>query len=142
MTLPDPDASGLPAESSSPALPALLDLSRYEALTRKSPFTAVTVEETAGFAQDLVLAGYVRLKGEDFVMVANRTSPDRFLVGKTESPSARGLVLLEVQKDPKGDPTKMKAKIKKGSEVATLSYEVSSSAAPPQASCAPRAITV
>jgi len=61
--------------------------------------------------------------------VANRATADRFLVGRKESPSARGLILLEVIKDPKGDATKMKAKIKKGAEVATLSFEAAS--APP-----------
>lgn len=133
MTPSLPHAENIAAEAPSGALPGPLAMSRYEALTKKSPFTAVTVEETAGFAQDLLLAGYVRLKGEDFVMVASRTSPTRFLVGKKESPSAQGLVLIEVLKDPKGDPTKMKAKIKKGPETATLSYEVAASAPPPQA---------
>jgi len=112
-------------------LPGTLDLGRYEALAKKSPFTAVAAEETAGFAQDLALAGFVRLKGEDFVMVANRATADRFLVGKKESPSARGLVLVEVMKDPKGDATKMKAKVKKGSEVATLGFEAAAAAPPP-----------
>jgi len=114
-------------------LPGPILMARYDALSRKSPFTAVTVEETASFAQDLLLAGYVRLKGEDFVMVASRSTPSRFLVGKKESPSSHGLVLIEVLRDAKGDPTKMKAKIKKAGEVATLSYEVAAApAAPPQ----------
>lgn len=110
-------------------------MDRYGALAKKSPFTAVAMEETAGFAQDLALAGFVRLKGEDFVMVANRATADRFLVGKKESPSARGLVLLEVVKDPKGDATKMKARVKKGAEVATLTFEAAS--APPPVGQAP-----
>lgn len=105
-------------------------MDRYGALAKKSPFTAVAMEETAGFAQDLALAGFVRLKGEDFVMVANRATADRFLVGKKESPSARGLVLLEVVKDPKGDATKMKARVKKGAEVATLTFEAASASPP------------
>lgn len=109
-------------------LPGLLDMARYEALAKKSPFTAVTAEETAGFAQDLSLAGFVRLKGEDFVMVANRANASRFLVGRKQSPSAQGLVLVEVMKDPKGDATKMKAKVKKGTEVATLSFEAMAAA--------------
>ena len=125
-----PPVENVPAAASM-VLPAALVMSRYEALTKKSPFTTVAVEETVGFAQDLLLAGYVRLKGEYFVMVASRTSPTRFLVGKKESPSAQGLVLVEVLKDPKGDPAKMKAKIKKGSEIATLSYEVAAAASQP-----------
>jgi len=127
--MPSPSAEGTSAEVPSGLLPVALNMDRYGALAKKSPFTAVAAEETAGFAQDLALAGFVRLKGEDFVMVANRATADRFLVGRKESPSARGLILLEVIKDPKGDATKMKAKVKKGAEVATLSFEAAS--APP-----------
>lgn len=112
-------------------LPVALNMDRYGALAKKSPFTAVAAEETASFAQDLALAGFVRLKGEDFVMVANRANADRFLVGKNESPSARGLVLVEVIRDPKGDATKMKAKVKKGGEVATLGFEAAPAAPAP-----------
>jgi hypothetical protein len=131
MSVPSPSAENLAEEVAAPALPVALNMDRYGALGKKSPFTAVTVEETASFAQDLALAGFVRLKGEDFVMVANRANADRFLVGKKESPSARGLVLMEVIRDPKGDATKMKAKVKKGGEVATLGFEAAPAAAAP-----------
>jgi len=130
MSAPFPSAESASENAPSGMLPVALNLDRYGALAKKSPFTAVAVEETAGFAQDLALAGFVRLKGEDFVMVANRATADRFLVGKNQSPSARGLILLEVMKDPKGDATKMKAKVKKGAEVATLSFEAASASAP------------
>ena len=126
MTAPLPPTESASEDRPSSMLPAALNMDRYGALAKKSPFTAVAAEETASFAQDLALAGFVRLKGEDFVMVANRATADRFLVGKKESPSARGLVLLEVIKDPKGNATKMKAKVKKGAEVATLSFDASS----------------
>lgn len=126
------------AESSPPptqtfsGLPAGLEFSRFSALGKKSPFTlASSTEEAADFAKDLVLAGFVRLDGEDFVMVANKTKPDRVLVGKKSSPSARGLLLVEVKKDPSGDPAKMEARIKKGNEFATLKYEVTGGGAPP-----------
>ena len=106
MTGSPPPAESTSADMPSSLLPVALNMDRYGALARKSPFTAVAAEETAGFAQDLALAGFVRLKGEDFVMVANRATADRFLVGKKESPSARGLVLVEVMKDPQGDATR------------------------------------
>jgi len=131
MTAPPPSAESTSADMPNGLLPVALNMDRYEALAKKSPFTAVAAEETAGFAQDLALAGFVRLKGEDFVMVANRATADRFLVGKKESPSARGLVLVEVMKDPQGDATKMKAKVKKGAEVATISFQAASAPPPP-----------
>jgi len=131
MISSDPASQSSVPEGEEAVLPAPVSMNRYEALSKKSPFTAVTVEETAGFAQDLVLAGYVRLKGDDFVMVANRATADRFLVGKKDSPGAHGLVLVEVQRDSKGDPTKMKAKVKKGQEVATLAYAATTPPATP-----------
>jgi len=107
-----------------PALPKALEAGRFAPLGKKSPFTlASTTEENADFAKDLILAGYVRMEGQDFVLVANRTRPDRLMVGTTPSPAAQGMILLQVEKDPSGDPTKLKAKIRKGAEVATLKYE-------------------
>jgi hypothetical protein len=112
----------LPTTSS--GLPATLQYSRYAALGKKSPFTlASSTEQTADFAKDLFLAGFVRLGGEEFVLVANKTKADRVLVGKKISPSAQGMVLVEVKKDSSGDPSKLEAKIKKGNEVAFIKYE-------------------
>jgi len=39
------------------------------------------------------------------------------------SPAAQGMILVEVKKDPSGDPSKIQAKVKKGTEMATLKYE-------------------
>ena len=105
-------------------LPKALELTRYTALGKKSPFTLASATAEADFAKELVLGGYVRLEGEDYVMVANKTKPERILVGRKPSPSAQGMILLDLKKDPLGDPSKMQAKIKKGSEMATLKYEV------------------
>ena len=115
----------------SSGLPKTLDLSRYEALGKKSPFTLASATAEADFAKDLVLGGYVRMDGEDYVMVANKTKPDRILVGMKPSPSAQGMILMELKKDPLGDSLKIQAKIKKGTEMATLKYEsVASGGAP------------
>jgi hypothetical protein len=131
MTLTPPAPDTNPAEgapTAATALPASLSAGRFAPLTRKSPFTlASTTEENADFAKDLVLAGYVRMDGQDFVMIANRTRPDRLMVGTKPSPSAQGMVLLKVERDPSGDPTKLRAQIRKGTETAMLKYE---SAAP------------
>jgi hypothetical protein len=112
-------------------LPKALELSRYTALGKKSPFTLASATAEAAFAKDLVLGGYVRLEGEDYVMVANKTKPDRILVGRKPSPSAQGMILLDLKKDPLGDPSKMKAKIQKGSEMAELQYEMTGGGATP-----------
>jgi len=112
------------APTTSSGLPKPLDLSRFEALGKKSPFTLASATAEADFAKELVLGGYVRMDGEDFVVVANKTKPDRILVGRKPSPPAQGMVLLDLKKDPSGDPSKLQAKIKKGTEMATLKYEI------------------
>jgi hypothetical protein len=122
--LPTAIAEAPPRIETRSGLPKVLELSRYTALGKKSPFTLASATAEADFAKELVLGGYVRLEGEDYVMVANKTKPDRILVGRKASPSAQGMILLELKKDPLGDPSKMQAKIKKGTEMATLKYEV------------------
>lgn len=126
-TPPSTPESAAPAELS--LLPGPLKADRYAALGKKSPFTlASATQENADFAKDLSLAGYVRMDGQDFVMVANRAKAERILVGTSPSPSAQGMVLLKIERDPAGDPTKMQVRIRKGTEEATLKYEVTSSA--------------
>jgi hypothetical protein len=71
------------------------------------------------------------MDGEDYVMVANKTKPDRILVGTKPSPAAQGMILLELKKAPLGDLSKMEAKIKKGTEMATLKYESTGGGAAP-----------
>ncbi len=138
----EPKAAGVAASAAS-GLPASLSAERYAPLTRKSPFTlASTTEENADFAKDLLLAGYVRMDGQDFVMIANRTRPDRLMVGTKPSPAAQGMILLKVERDPSGDPTKLRAQIRKGTETAMLKYESATPgavAAPGQPGAAPNA---
>lgn len=117
------------------SLPKPLEAGRYAALAKKSPFTlASATQENADFAKDLALAGYVRLQGKEYVMISKKNGPERFMVGTEPSPSAQGMILQKVDRDPGGDPTKMSAVIRKGTEVATLRYESSASpVAPPPA---------
>jgi len=129
--LPTENAAVLSQTATSSGLPKALDLSRFEALGKKSPFTLASATAQADFAKDLVLGGYVRMDGEDYVMVANKTKPDRILVGTKPSPAAQGMILLELKKAPLGDLTKMEAKIKKGTEMATLKYESTGGGAAP-----------
>ena len=131
--LPTAVAEAPPRIETGSGLPKALEFSRYTALGKKSPFTLASATAEAAFAKELVLGGYVRLEGEDYVMVANKTKPDRILVGRKPSPSAQGMILLDLKKDPLGDPSKMKAKIQKGSEMAELQYEVTGGGAAPAA---------
>ena len=129
--LPTENATVLSQTATSSGLPKALDLSRFEALGKKSPFTLASATAQADFAKDLVLGGYVRMDGEDYVMVANKTKLDRILVGTKPSPAAQGMILLELKKSPSGDLSKLEAKIKKGTEMATLKYESTGGGAAP-----------
>jgi len=131
-TTPQPPVNPVSTTTSS-GLPKPLILSRFDALAKKSPFTLASATAGAEFAKELVLGGYVRMDGEDFVIVANKTKPDRILVGRKPSPAAQGMVLLDLKKDMSGDPSKMEAKIKKGTEMATLKYEITGGGAAPVA---------
>ena len=131
-TIPQPPVIPV-ATTTSSGLPKPLDLSRFDALGKKSPFTLASATAEADFAKELVLGGYVRMDGEDFVIVANKTKLDRILVGRKPSPPAQGMVLLDLKKDPSGDPSKLQAKIKKGTEMATLKYAIAAGGGAPVA---------
>jgi hypothetical protein len=131
--LPTENTTVLSQTATSSGLPKALDLSRFEALGKKSPFTLASATAEADFAKDLVLGGYVRMDGEDYVMVANKTKLDRILVGTKPSPAAQGMILLELKKSPSGDLSKLEAKIKKGTEMATLKYEITGGGGSPVA---------
>jgi hypothetical protein len=111
------------ATTTSSGLPKPLALTRFDALQKKSPFTLASATAEAEFAKDLFLGGYVRMNGQDYVMVTSTTKGDRILVGMKESPSAQGMILLELINNSSGDLSMLQAKIKKGTEMATLKYE-------------------
>ena len=128
--LPTAVAEAPPRTETRSGLPKALELSRYTALGKKSPFTLASATAEADFAKELVLGGYVRLEGEDYVMVANKTNNERILVGRKPSPSAQRMILVNLKKDP-GDPSKMlQAQIKKGSEMAWLKNGVTGGVPP------------
>jgi len=65
--LPTAVAEAPPRTETRSGLPKALELSRYTALGKKSPFTLASATAEADFAKELVLGGYVRLEGEDYV---------------------------------------------------------------------------
>jgi len=121
------------APSGFSVVPAPLAISRFNALAKKSPFTlASTTEVNADFAKDLFIAGFFRVDGKDFILVGNRTSPStRLVVGTEPSPGAPGLVLEKLNRDPGGELSKLRARVRKGAETALLSFQASSSLTAP-----------
>ena len=130
LVLPTAVPEAPPRTETRSDLPKALEVSRYTALGKKSPFTLASATAEAVFAKELVLGGYVRLEGEDYVMVANKTNNQRILVGRKPSPSAQSMILVNLKKDP-DDPSKMlQAQIKRGSEMAWLIYGVAGGVPP------------
>ena len=103
------------------AIPEGYAVERYSALWEHSPFSLATVQPQAqpSFAQNLALVGIARIEGEDMVTLLNRVSQERFTVG-TE-PNADGIAVVSVDTD--SDPLKTRVSIRKGSEVATVSFD-------------------
>ena len=130
----------IPAVTTSSGLPKTLDLSRFDALAKKSPFTLASATADAKFAKDLVLGGYFRTDGEDFVIVADKTTHVRWLVGRKPS-SAQGMVLQDLLKDPSGDLSKLQARIRKGTEMAVLALDKSDVGDAPVAPISSTAVT-
>ena len=130
----------IPAVTTSSGLPKTLDLSRFDALAKKSPFTMASATADAKFAKDLVLGGYFRTDGEDFVIVADKTTHVRWLVGRKPS-SAQGMVLQDLLKDPSGDLSKLQARIRKGTEMAVLALDKSDVGDAPVAPISSTAVT-
>ena len=130
----------IPAVTTSSGLPKTLDLSRFDALAKKSPFTLASATADAKFAKDLVLGGYFRTDGEDFVIVADKTTHVRWLVGRKPS-SAQGMVLQDLLKDPSGDLSKLQARIRKGTEMAVLALDKSNVGDAPAAPISSTAVT-
>lgn len=131
----EPPKEALPPAS---AEPKTLSAGRFSPLAKKSPFTlASATEETADFAKDLFLGAYFRADGKDFVIVANRTSPAHFTVGTEPSVAAGGFTLVRIERDPSGDPGKLRAQVRKGTETAMLKYETVAAPAPVPAAPTP-----
>jgi len=122
-----------PTASAAVGLPVALAAGRFASLGKKSPFTlASTTEVNADFAKDLFIAGFFRVDGKDFILVGNRTSPStRLVVGTEPSPGAPGLVLEKLNRDPGGELSKLRARVRKGTETALLSFQASSSLTAP-----------
>jgi hypothetical protein len=103
------------------AIPDSYGEERYAALWEHSPFTLATVQPVAqpGFAQNLTVVGFAQIDGKDMVILLNRVTQERATLG-TE-PNADGIALVSVEAD--SDPLKTKVTLRKGTEVATISFD-------------------
>jgi len=94
------------------------DISEFQFLLDRSPFSLPTAEESSPLAERYALTGAVSIDGNPLVFVLDRTTQTRHMISK--KPNEQNMGLVEYLPDP--DPRRMRATIRVGSEMATISY--------------------
>ena len=94
------------------------EISRFQFLMDRSPFSLPTAEETSPLADRYTLTGAASLNGEPMIFVLDKTTQEHHMISKTSSKPGMGLV--EYLPDP--DPRRMRATIKVNGQTATISY--------------------
>jgi len=90
----------------------------FEFLLERSPFSLPTAEEQSPAADRFTLTGAANWDGIQRVFVFDKNSQERHML--TAEAGSGQLALLEFLPD--ADPRKMRARVKIGPEVATISY--------------------
>ena len=94
------------------------DLSQFQFLLNRSPFSLPTAEESSPLADRYTLTGAASLDGEVMVFVLDKTTQERHMISK--APNKLDMGLVEYLPDP--DPRRMRATIKINGQIATISY--------------------
>ena len=92
------------------------DISRFQFLLDRSPFSLPTAEESSPIADRYALTGMVSINGEPMVFVLDKTTQERHMLTKT--PNKLDMGLVDYLPDP--DPRRMHATIKISGQTATL----------------------
>jgi len=104
------------------------ELSAFQALLDRSPFSLPTAEESSPLAERYALTGAVAIDGDPIVFVMDRTTQARHMLSKKAN--EQNMSLVEYLPDP--DARRMRATIRVGDEVATIAYaEPANSEQPP-----------
>ncbi len=110
-------------ESGDAVIPKAFPTSRYEASWSKNPFLLKTTagpQPPVSFAQDWVISGMYRNQGKTVVSLMNRQTGER---KKVTSEDGEGAEFTLVKANIAPRPSDSSAEIRKGSEVATLTYD-------------------
>ena len=94
------------------------DLTQFQFLLDRSPFSLPTAEESSPLADRYTLTGVASIDGEAMVFVLDKTTQERHMISKT--PNKLDMGLVEYLPDP--DPRHMRATIKINGQIATISY--------------------
>ena len=122
---------GIAAEQAPWEMPR--NLSSFESLLKRSPFTLPTAEESSPLSERFAMTGIASIAGEDQVFVFDRTDQSRFLL--TAKPNEKNMSLVSVVRQ---DNSPLKASIRVGNETGTIGFlEASQQPAQPQGPPAP-----
>lgn len=94
------------------------NIEAFQALFSRSPFSLPTAEESSSLTDRYMLTGAMVLDGEPMVFIFDRTTQLRQMLSK--KPNDQGLSLIEYVPEP--DSKSLRATIRAGTEVATLSF--------------------
>lgn len=108
----------VPESTDLPLVTGGRDISQFEFLFKRSPFSLPTAEEKSPVADRYVLTGAATWDGKQRIFVLDRTAQTRHVLEPDNEGS--GLMLMEFLPD--SDPRKMKARVRIQGEIATLSY--------------------
>jgi len=107
-----PESTGLPLVTGG------RDISQFEFLFKRSPFSLPTAEEQSPVADRYVLTGAASWDGKQRIFVLDRTAQTRHVL----EPDSEGSGLMLMEFLPDADPRKMRARVRIQGEIATLSY--------------------
>ncbi|GAB4179116.1 MAG: hypothetical protein Fur0032_19730 [Terrimicrobiaceae bacterium] len=94
------------------------DFSKFEFLMTRSPFSLPTAEEKSPMGDRYAITGAASWDGQQRIFIVDKTSQERLII--SSEPNKLNMSLLEFLPD--GDPRRMRARVKIGSEVATLEF--------------------
>ena len=97
------------------------EISQFQFLMDRSPFSLPTAEETSPLADRYALTGAATLDGDSLIFVLDKTTQEHHMISKAANKLDIGLV--EYLPDP--DPRRMRATIKVNGQTATISYSES-----------------
>ena len=120
------------------------ELSKFQFLMDRSPFSLPTAEESSPLADRFTLTGAVAFDGDALVFILDKTTQERHMLSKT--PNKQSMALVEYLPNP--DPRQMRATIRVDGQIATISYSEGAAAGgqppgvgqPPQQNQMPTAI--
>jgi hypothetical protein len=93
------------------------NLSAFESLLKRSPFTLPTAEESSPLSERFAMTGIASIAGEDQVFVFDRTDQSRFML--TAKPNEKNMSLVSIVRQ---DSSPLKASIRVGNETGTIGF--------------------